>query len=182
MPPDLAIRISTAHAQNMVLVQQNLKHCGPYFEGLNIDISHRQIRSLGGYFETAAPPSRSRAMVINFNPDLAFQPRRFCVPFNPKMSVHRDWGLVPTSNPFTAWSEWSDFIPVHQLQKTVADIIDDDLMDEDMGYSELVDAFAPTEFANALSQSLNSHGTNAQKLFGNHGLLYRYQRIAQEKS
>ena len=55
-------------------------------------------------------------------------------------------------------------------------------MDEDMGYSELVDAFAPTEFANALSQSLNSHGTNAQKLFGSHGLLYRYQRIAQEKS
>src|SRR5271170_110206 len=55
-------------------------------------------------------------------------------------------------------------------------------MEEDMGYSELVDAFAPIEFANALSQSLNSHGTNAQKLFGNHGLLYRYQRIAQEKS
>jgi hypothetical protein len=64
----------------------------------------------------------------------------------------------------------------------VTDTVDDDLMEEDMAYSELVDAFAPTEFANALSQNLNSHGTTAQKLFGNHGLIYRYQRIAQEKS
>lgn len=67
-------------------------------------------------------------------------------------------------------------------QGSVADPADDDLMEEDMAYSELVDAFAPTEFANALSQNLNSRGTTAQKLFGNHGLIYRYQRIAQEKS
>ena len=73
-------------------------------------------------------------------------------------------------------------MPVHPHVKAVAKIIDDDLMEEDMGYSQLVDGFGPTEFATALSQSLESHGTNAQKLFGNHGLLYRYQRIAQEKS
>jgi len=71
---------------------------------------------------------------------------------------------------------------VHPNEGNVADTVDDDLMEEDLAYSELVDAFAPTEFANALSQNLNSHGTTVQKLFGNHGLIYRYQRIAQEKS
>ena len=47
---------------------------------------------------------------------------------------------------------------------------------------EQASSFGATEFANALSQNLNIHGTNAQKLFGKHGLLYRYQRLAQEKS
>jgi len=71
---------------------------------------------------------------------------------------------------------------VRPYVRSAVDVVDDDLMEEDFVYSELVDAFAPTEFANALSQSLNSHGTTAQKLFGNHGLINRFQRIAQEKS
>ena len=55
-------------------------------------------------------------------------------------------------------------------------------MDEDSGFSETTTAFGPTEFANALSQYLNIHGTSAQKLLGKHGLLSKYHRIAQEKS
>jgi hypothetical protein len=55
-------------------------------------------------------------------------------------------------------------------------------MDLDQGFSPGVSGFGPNEFANALSHNLNSHGANAQKLFGKHGLLSRYQRVAQEKS
>lgn len=54
-------------------------------------------------------------------------------------------------------------------------------MEQEYAFSEASNAFGPTEFANALSQNLNSHGTNAQKVLGHHGLLQRYQRIAQEK-
>jgi nuclear pore complex protein Nup107 len=55
-------------------------------------------------------------------------------------------------------------------------------IDHGYEFSEASSGFGPIEFANALSQNLNAHGTNSQKLFGRHGLLARYQRLAQEKS
>jgi nuclear pore complex protein Nup107 len=57
-----------------------------------------------------------------------------------------------------------------------------DSMDHEYEFSEASNAFGPSEFANALSQNLDAPGTNAQKLFGKHGLLSRYQRLAQDKS
>ncbi len=54
-------------------------------------------------------------------------------------------------------------------------------MEKEYAFSELSSAFGPTEFADALSQSLNTHGTATQKVLGSHGLVNRYQRIAQEK-
>jgi len=54
-------------------------------------------------------------------------------------------------------------------------------IDIESAFSEAADVFGPTEFANALSQNLNAHGTNPQKILGKHGLLSKYQRIAQEK-
>ena len=63
-------------------------------------------------------------------------------------------------------------------------IVDESMIesiDEDSAFSETTNAFGPAEFANALSQNLNIHGTNAQKLLGKHGLLSKYRRIAQEK-
>ena len=54
-------------------------------------------------------------------------------------------------------------------------------MDKEYAFSELSSAFGPTEFADALSQSLNTHGTATQRILGNHGLVNRYQRLAQEK-
>ena len=54
-------------------------------------------------------------------------------------------------------------------------------MDKEYAFSELSSAFGPTEFADALSQNLNAHGPATQKIMGNHGLVSRYQRLAQEK-
>ena len=48
-------------------------------------------------------------------------------------------------------------------------------------FLEASNVFGPAEYANVLSQNLNSHVTAAQKLFGKHGLLARYQHIAQDK-
>lgn len=56
-----------------------------------------------------------------------------------------------------------------------------DIVDHGYSFSEASNAFGPNEFASALSQNLNAHGTNTQKLFGKHGLLSRYQRLALEK-
>jgi len=55
------------------------------------------------------------------------------------------------------------------------------MMDRDEGFSDAASTFGAAEFANALSHNLNTHGTNAQKIFGKHGLLSRYQRLAQDK-
>lgn len=62
-------------------------------------------------------------------------------------------------------------------------MVDDamDTIDQEYAFSQASNAFGPTEFANALSQNLNALGNNIQKLLGRHGLLKRYQRIAQEK-
>jgi hypothetical protein len=54
-------------------------------------------------------------------------------------------------------------------------------MDQEFSYSEASNTFGATEFAKALSQHLNAHGTNAQKHLGRHGLLERYHHLAQEK-
>jgi hypothetical protein len=54
-------------------------------------------------------------------------------------------------------------------------------MDQEFSYSEASNTFGATEFAKALSQHLNAHGTYAQKHLGRHGLLERYHRLAQEK-
>lgn len=54
-------------------------------------------------------------------------------------------------------------------------------MEKEYAFSELSSAFGPTEFADALSQSLNTHVTATQKVLGSHGLVNRYQRMAQEK-
>lgn len=54
-------------------------------------------------------------------------------------------------------------------------------MEEEYAFSEAANAFGPNEFANALSNNLNAHGPPAQTLLGKHGLLNRYQRIAQDK-
>jgi hypothetical protein len=56
-----------------------------------------------------------------------------------------------------------------------------DTIDQEYAFSQASNAFGPTEFANALSQNLNTHGTKSQKLLGRHGLLKRYHRLAQEK-
>ena len=70
------------------------------------------------------------------------------------------------------------------LERDSSHVIDDpvETMDLDNGFSTGANGFGPNEFAAALSHNLNTHGTNAQKLFGKHGLLSRYQRLAQEKS
>jgi len=70
------------------------------------------------------------------------------------------------------------------IEKADQPVVDDPMesIDHDQGFSSGVSGFGPNEFANALSHNLNSHGANAQKLFGKHGLLSRYQRLAQEKS
>jgi len=57
-----------------------------------------------------------------------------------------------------------------------------DTVDEDYAFSQASNAFGPTEFANALSENLNAHGTNIHKLLSRHGLLRRYERLAREKS
>jgi hypothetical protein len=54
-------------------------------------------------------------------------------------------------------------------------------MEKEYAFSELSSAFGPTEFADALSHSLNTHGTAIQRVLGSHGLVNRYQRLAQEK-
>ena len=54
-------------------------------------------------------------------------------------------------------------------------------MEKEYAFSELSSAFGPTEFADALSQSLNAHGPATQRILGHHGLVIRYQKLAQEK-
>ena len=54
-------------------------------------------------------------------------------------------------------------------------------VDHGYEFSEAASGFGPTEFAGALSNSLNANGTNAQKYFGKYGLLARCGCIAQDK-
>ena len=56
-----------------------------------------------------------------------------------------------------------------------------DSVDEGYTFSQTASAFGPTEFANALANNKNAHGTKAEKLLSNHGLINRYQRLSQEK-
>jgi hypothetical protein len=53
--------------------------------------------------------------------------------------------------------------------------------EDDFNYTEASNAFGATEFATVLSNNLNAHDTVPQNILGNHGLVRKYQRIAQEK-
>jgi len=52
---------------------------------------------------------------------------------------------------------------------------------DELSTAENAHSIGANDFANALTTSLNAHGTTAQKLFGKYGLLSRFQRIAQER-
>jgi len=62
------------------------------------------------------------------------------------------------------------------------DTLDDEAFEPDAAATaENAHSIGATDFANALAAALNTHATSAHKLFGKHGLLARYQRIAQER-
>jgi hypothetical protein len=62
------------------------------------------------------------------------------------------------------------------------DVLEDDFEPDAAATAENAHSIGATDFAKALTASLNTHTTSTQKLFGKHGLLARYQRIAHERS
>jgi hypothetical protein len=61
------------------------------------------------------------------------------------------------------------------------DFLEDDFEPDAAATAENAHSIGATDFANALTASLNTHTRSATKLFGKHGLLARYQRIAHER-
>jgi hypothetical protein len=55
------------------------------------------------------------------------------------------------------------------------------VQEESVDFTAASNAVGASEFAIALSNNLNAHGSASQKLLGAHGLVQKYQRIAQEK-